>query len=78
VELSAVCFRWNDGSDAATVDRRNAQILARLTKRGVVFLSNATVQGAEGLRACIVNHRTTDRDIRTVMDEVREAVKETA
>jgi aromatic-L-amino-acid decarboxylase len=77
VELSAVCFRWNDGSDGATVDSRNAQILARLTQRGVVYLSNATVRGVAGLRACIVNHRTSDRDIRIVMDEVREAVKET-
>jgi len=78
VELSAVCFRWNDGADPATLNRRNAEILACITQRGRVLLSNATIRGAFALRACIVNHRTTDDDVRIVMDEVREAVKLTS
>jgi hypothetical protein len=35
-----------------------------------VAISNATIRGTFGLRACIVNHRTTDRDVEAVIDEV--------
>jgi hypothetical protein len=35
-----------------------------------VYLSNATVHAKFCLRACIVNHRTTDSDIDSVTKEV--------
>ena len=77
VELSAVCFRWADG-DTEALDTRNAAILRRVNQRGRVWLSNASIRGAVGLRACITNHRTTDDDIRAVVEEVLAAAKETA
>jgi glutamate/tyrosine decarboxylase-like PLP-dependent enzyme len=77
VELSAVCFRWvGQGGDA--LNERNEQILQRVNQRGHVWLSNASVRGAVGLRACITNHRTTDEDVRAVIDEVLAAAEETA
>lgn len=69
VELSAVCFRWADG-DAEALDDHNAAILQRVNERGRVWLSNASIRGSTGLRACITNHRTTDDDIRAVVEEV--------
>ena len=77
VELSAVCFRWTGGS-AATLDERNQQILQRVVRRGRVLLSNATLSGRFALRACIVNHRTTDQDVAAVIQEVLAAARETA
>jgi glutamate/tyrosine decarboxylase-like PLP-dependent enzyme len=77
VELSAVCFRWTGGS-AATLDERNQQILQRVVRRGRVLLSNATLGGRFALRACIVNHRTTDQDVAAVIQEVLAAARETA
>ena len=77
VELSAVCFRWTGGS-AATLDERNQQILQRVVRRGRVLLSNATLGGRFALRACIVNHRTTDQDVTAVIQEVLAAARETA
>jgi glutamate/tyrosine decarboxylase-like PLP-dependent enzyme len=77
VELSAVCFRWA-GGPAATLDERNQQILRRVGRRGRVLLSNATLRDRFALRACIVNHRTTDRDVATVIEEVLAAARETA
>jgi glutamate/tyrosine decarboxylase-like PLP-dependent enzyme len=77
VELSAVCFRWARGP-AATLDQRNQEILRRLLRRGRVALSNATLRGRFALRACIVNHRTTDQDVAAVVDEVLSAADETA
>jgi len=77
VELSAVCFRWADASETDP-DRRNAAILREVLRRGHVYLSNASIRGAFALRACIVNHRTTDADISAVVAEVLAAAAATA
>jgi len=69
VELSAVCFRWTDG-EVGTLDERNAEILRRVTEVGRVWLSNASVRGVVGLRACITNHRTTEADVHAIVEEV--------
>jgi aromatic-L-amino-acid/L-tryptophan decarboxylase len=70
VELSAVCFRWR-GADEAALDGINQELLEAINKRGRVYLSNATINGKFALRACITNHRTTDEDVRAVVDEVK-------
>jgi glutamate/tyrosine decarboxylase-like PLP-dependent enzyme len=67
VELSAVCFRYRFGEDA---DARNLALLEAVNPRGRVYLSNATVRECFALRACFVNHRTTDEDVQVVVDEV--------
>jgi glutamate/tyrosine decarboxylase-like PLP-dependent enzyme len=77
VELSAVCFRWADAAEPDP-DQRNAAILAEVLRRGHVYLSNASIRGAFALRACIVNHRTTDADIAAVVAEVLAAAAATA
>jgi glutamate/tyrosine decarboxylase-like PLP-dependent enzyme len=77
VELSTVCFRWTRASAEASNDR-NEQILRQVNRRGRVWLSNANIRGAVGLRVCIVNHRTTDGDVRAVVEEVLAAAEETA
>jgi len=75
VELSAVCFRWMDGPPS-TLNERNKDILQRVIHRGRVLLSNATLHGQFALRACIVNHRTSDDDIAAVINEVLTAAQE--
>lgn len=60
--LSAVCFRHRD--------RDNTALLRRLLARGRVYLSNATIDGAFALRACFVNHRTREEDVRLIVSEV--------
>lgn len=80
VELSAVCFRHRG---AGTMSREelnsfNAALLKRVVQRGRVYLSNASLRGLFSLRACIVNHRTKDSDVDSVVPEVLEAAKEIA
>ena len=72
VELSAVCFRHRgDGARSdAELDRWNQELLLRVVRRGRVFLSNATLRGRFALRACLVNHRSTDADVDAVVAEV--------
>ena len=70
VSLSAVCFRVHFPEQA---DARNGEVLRRVNGRGRVYLSNAVIRGAFALRACFVNHRTTDADVDAVVDEVLRA-----
>lgn len=72
VPLSAVCFRHRgDGARPdAELDRWNQDLLLRVVRRGRVFLSNATVRGRFALRACLVNHRSTEADVDAVVSEV--------
>jgi len=78
VELSAVCFRHRISPTASEQVRNtfNLQLLKRLILRGKVYLSNAELKGKFCLRACIVNHMTTDADIETVVSEVLETARE--
>src|SRR5262249_1040599 len=78
VELSAVCFR-HLVSDRTIEDERNRFNLALLKKivgRGNIYLSNAELKGKFCLRACIVNHLTTDADIDSVVPEVIDVASE--
>jgi len=78
VELSAVCFR-HLGSGKFSEDklhRFNQALLQRVIARGRVYLSNASMRGKFCLRACIVNHRTKDSDVDSVISEVVAAAAE--
>jgi aromatic-L-amino-acid decarboxylase len=66
--LSAVCFRHR------TQD--SALLLRRVNERRRVYLSNATIDGRFALRACFVNHRATDADVRAIISEVLAAANE--
>jgi aromatic-L-amino-acid/L-tryptophan decarboxylase len=68
-----VCFRVRFGKEA---DARNTELLSLVNRRGRVYLSNATIHGAFALRACFVNHRTTDSDVGAVIDEVLATARE--
>ena len=72
VPLSAVCFRHRGGGGRpeAELDSLNRELLLRVVRRGRVFLSNATVRGRFALRACLVNHRSTEADVDAVVPEV--------
>ena len=74
VALSAVCFRYTDS--CSDLDDLNRRILERVIRRGRVYMSNATIHGQFALRACIVNHRTTEADVHAVVTEVLAAAGE--
>jgi glutamate/tyrosine decarboxylase-like PLP-dependent enzyme len=76
VGLSAVCFR-NKGSQASTdeeLNNLNRDLLQRVVRRGRIYLSNAILRGKFCLRACLVNHRTTEADVDSVVPEVMAAL----
>ena len=68
VHLSAVCFRHRQ--------KDNLSILKRVLARGRVYISNATIDDQFALRACFVNHRTTEEHVHAIVSEVRAAADE--
>ena len=78
VELSAVCFRYRGRKDASEelLNQLNPVLLKRILERGRVYLSNASLRNKFCLRACIVNHRTSDADIDGIVPEVLAAARE--
>jgi aromatic-L-amino-acid decarboxylase len=77
IDLSVVCFRYVCSRHTEDdLNRINSEILRRIVKRGNIYLSNATVHSRFCLRACVVNHRTTNSDIDRVVTEVLAVAKE--
>jgi hypothetical protein len=54
----------------------NRAILSRVVQRGRVYISNAEIRGNFALRACIVNHRSTEEDVRCIVIEVLAAAED--
>ena len=56
--------------------RRQRRPVDEVIARGRVYISNASIRGKFALRACFVNHRTTDADVDAVVQEVLAAARE--
>src|SRR5881394_4566803 len=75
VELSIFCFRHvpvqlrNESSQA--IDAFNERLLVALRRDGSSYLSNATLGGRFALRGCVLNYRTTLRDMEILLDDLR-------
>jgi glutamate/tyrosine decarboxylase-like PLP-dependent enzyme len=74
--LSITTFRYVPRDHRATpqtpekaeyLDRLNQELLTRVERSGEAFLSNALVGGRFALRACIVNFRTSPKDIEALV-----------
>ena len=53
----------------ADLDRLNETLLRSLQREGRVYLSNARIRGRFALRACLINFRTTRKDVQAVVEE---------
>ena len=73
VDLSIVCFRYQPRGFTGDLDALNERILLAVQRSGSSYLSNSRVRGAFALRACVLNYRTTQRDMEIFLDDVRAA-----
>jgi aromatic-L-amino-acid decarboxylase len=74
VELSIFCFRYKAAS--GDLNRLNERILLALQRAGSTYLSNARIDGQFALRGCVLNYRTTRRDMEIALEDVRKAAEE--
>ena len=67
--LSITTFRYvpADVDDNNYLNQLNEEIVDRLQAGGEVFVSNAVIDNKYCLRACIVNFRTTEQDIESLI-----------
>ncbi len=67
VTLNIVCFRYRAGQDSNQVNR---EIVIRLHESGLVAPSSTVLAGHVVIRAAVVNHRTEQQDMDTLVDAV--------
>jgi aromatic-L-amino-acid decarboxylase len=70
-ELSVVPFR-HVPEGVADLDEHNAALVRALQEDGGVWIAPARVDGKVCLRPCVVNYRTTDDDVRALVELTRE------
>jgi glutamate/tyrosine decarboxylase-like PLP-dependent enzyme len=75
VDLSIFCFRYRPRGFPGDLDALNERILLEVQGSGSSYLSNTRVHGAFALRGCVLNYRTTKRDMEILMEDVRTAVR---
>jgi glutamate/tyrosine decarboxylase-like PLP-dependent enzyme len=79
VELSIFCFRYVPaqlrGELPEATDALNERLLIALQRDGSSYLSNATLNGRFALRGCVLNYRTTLRDMEILLDDLRRVAK---
>ena len=70
--LSITTFRYNPHGVAEKIDLNalNEKILSEIIKGGELFLSNAVIDGRFLMRACVVNYKTTSKDIEAIPEIV--------
>ena len=57
------------------IDAFNERLLVALQRDGSSYLSNATLGGRFALRGCVLNYRTTLRDMEILLDDLRRVGK---
>ena len=89
VELSIFCFRYlppgargrsadapRPADEERALDRLNERVMLAMQRAGSSYLSNASINSRFALRGCVLNYRTTRRDMETLLDDVRRAADE--
>jgi glutamate/tyrosine decarboxylase-like PLP-dependent enzyme len=89
VELSIFCFRHlpsqlrdipaGDNERRAReekLDLHNERLLLALQRDGSSYLSNARLRGRFAVRGCVMNYRTTLRDMEILLDDLRRVATE--
>ena len=90
VELSIFCFRYvppslkralagaddrERGRIEEQLDALNERLLIDLQQDGSSYLSNARLHGRFSLRGCVMNYRTTLRDMEILLDDLRRVAR---
>jgi len=75
IGLSIFCFRHVPAllrnAPAQAIDAWNERLLVALQQDGSSYLSNTTLAGRFALRGCVLNYRTTLRDMEVLLDDLR-------
>jgi len=72
IRLNNVCFTLKGDHNQDNV----SQFLTRLNDKGKVFMTPTVYQNRKGIRASFVNWRTTEDDVKIIIEELKETISE--
>ncbi|MEP6603064.1 MAG: GNAT family N-acetyltransferase [Spartobacteria bacterium] len=82
VEMSIFCFRHLPNERKVANDQEldawNERLLVALQRDGSSYLSNALIHGRFALRGCVMNYRTTLRDMEILLDDLQRVARSTS
>jgi aromatic-L-amino-acid/L-tryptophan decarboxylase len=74
VGVSIAAYRYAPpGADPRALDRANTALPAAIQERGRAFVTGSVYGGRPILRACVINPRTGEEHLRTLLEETRAA-----
>ncbi len=73
VGLSIFCFRYRPPGFTGDLDALNEGLMVDLQRAGSSYVSNTTIGGQFALRGCVLNYRTTERDMEKLLEDARAA-----
>jgi glutamate/tyrosine decarboxylase-like PLP-dependent enzyme len=73
VVLSIFCFRYRPPGFKGDLDALNEQVMLAVQRSGASYVSNARIAGEFALRGCVLNYRTTRRDMEILLEDIRRA-----
>jgi aromatic-L-amino-acid decarboxylase len=76
VDLSLVCFRFNDGRRPAELDDLNRLLLDKVNASGRVYLTHTSLRGRFTIRLVVGQRTTEERQVREAWDIITAAAGE--
>jgi aromatic-L-amino-acid/L-tryptophan decarboxylase len=73
VGLSIFCFRYRPPGFTGDFNALNEGLMVDLQRAGSSYVSNTTIGGQFALRGCVLNYRTTERDMERLLEDARTA-----
>ena len=70
IHLNNVCFTLKGDHNQEKI----SEFLTTLNDRGKVFMTPTVYQNRKGIRASFVNWRTTENDVKIVIEELKETI----
>jgi aromatic-L-amino-acid decarboxylase len=72
-QLAIIAFRFAPaGVGADEADKINLRLVDELKRDGLAMISSTVLRGRTALRMCTINPRTTEADVRAVINKLRE------
>jgi len=76
VNLSLVCFRFNDGRPELALDNANKELLENINATGQVYLTHTALNNKYVLRMAIGSRLTEEKHVRQAWDLMQKVAKE--
>ncbi|MFW6128701.1 MAG: pyridoxal phosphate-dependent decarboxylase family protein [Candidatus Aminicenantaceae bacterium] len=75
VDLSVICFRYNNGRDDQSLNEVNKELLKKINQTGEVYLTHTTLNGKYVLRFAIGSRLTEEKHVKKAWELIKKVVE---